>query len=144
MIDFLIASLMTIGALAILIAAIGIVRMPDFYLRLSVTVKAATLGIGLLLASTAVYFPDSSVITSALAIVFFLFLTAPVAAHMIGRSAYFTGIKLWEHSVLDDLKDMYDRENHLLRSEHPDHHDPLEPLEEEPKPGQQEEESRDS
>ncbi len=118
---------MTIGALAILIAAIGIVRMPDFYLRLSVTVKAATLGIGLLLASTALYFPNSSVITSALAIVFFLFLTAPVAAHMIGRSAYFTGIRLWEGSVLDDLQDMYDRENHQLRSEYPDHGDPLEP-----------------
>lgn len=131
MTDILIGVLMTIGAMAILIAAIGIVRMPDFYLRLSVTVKAATLGIGLLLASTAVYFPDSSLITSALAIVFFLILTAPVAAHMIGRSAYLTGTQLWEHSVRDDLKDMFDKDNQYLRSEHPDHNDPLEFLPEE-------------
>ena len=48
MIDITLAILSTIGALAILFASIGILRMPDFYLRLSVTVKAATLGVGLL------------------------------------------------------------------------------------------------
>src|SRR5690606_7709369 len=83
MIDIIIGVLCTIGALAILIAAVGILRMPDFYLRLSVTVKAATLGGGLLLLSAAFYFPDEvSVTTKALAIIFFLVLTAPVAAHL--------------------------------------------------------------
>lgn len=117
MTDIIIAILSTVGAFAILFAGIGILRMPDFYLRLSTTVKAATLGSGLLLLSAAIYFPEVSVTTKVLAIIFFLILTAPVSAHMIGRAAYFIGTKLWDGTVRDDLKGMYDHENHRLRSE---------------------------
>ena len=117
MIDIIIGLLCTIGALAILVAAIGILRMPDFYLRLSVTVKAATLGGGLLLLSAAIYFPEEvSVTTKALAIIFFLILTAPVAAHLIARSAYFIGTTQWKGTVRDDLAGMYDKETHQLGS----------------------------
>jgi multicomponent Na+:H+ antiporter subunit G len=117
MIDIIIGLLCTIGALAILVAAIGILRMPDFYLRLSVTVKAATLGGGLLLLSAAFYFPEEvSVTTKALAIIFFLILTAPVAAHLIARSAYFIGTTQWKGTVRDDLAGMYDKETHQLGS----------------------------
>jgi len=117
MIEILIGILCTIGALAILIAAIGILRMPDFYLRLSVTVKAATLGGGLLLLCAAFYFPDEvSVTTKAMAIIFFLTLTAPVAAHLIARAAYFIGTEKWKGTVRDDLAGMYDKETHDLSS----------------------------
>ncbi len=104
------------GALFILFAAIGFVRMPDFFLRVSVTTKAATLGVGLVLCSAAVYFYNSSVTSRVLAIILFLLLTAPVAAHMIGRTAYFIGTKLWEGSVMDDLKGMYEQDTHELNS----------------------------
>ncbi|WP_316817724.1 monovalent cation/H(+) antiporter subunit G [Pedobacter nyackensis] len=104
MTDILIAVLSTIGALAILFASIGIIRMPDFYLRLSVTVKAATLGVGLFLICAAIIFPDVSVTTKAVAIVFFLVLTAPVAAHMIARTAYHTGIPTWKDTVMDEFE----------------------------------------
>lgn len=114
--DIIIMTLCTIASLVILIAAIGIVRMPDFYLRLSVTIKAATLGIGLLLAAAAVFFGDISVNTKAIAIVFFLLLTTPVAGHMISRAAHFIGVKLWKESVLDELKGKYDRTTHGLES----------------------------
>jgi len=116
MTDIIIAILSTIGACAILIASIGIWRMPDFYLRLSVTVKAATLGSGLLLLSAAIFFPQTSVTTKAIATIFFLILTAPVSGHMIGRAAYFIGTPLWKGTVRDDLEGMYDYENHRLRS----------------------------
>ena len=101
----------------ILVAAIGILRMPDFYLRLSVTVKASTLGSGLLLLSSAIFFPQASVTTKNLAIIFFLILTGPVAAHMIGRVAYSIGAAKWKGTVRDDLEGMYDKENDILRSE---------------------------
>jgi multicomponent Na+:H+ antiporter subunit G len=114
--DILIMFLCTLGAVVVLIAAIGIVRMPDFYLQLSVTVKAATLGIGLLLAAAAVFFADVSVSTKVLAITFFLVLTAPVAGHMIGRAAYLIGTKLWKGSVLDELEGKYDENTHRLHS----------------------------
>ena len=119
MIDILIGILSTIGALACLFASVGILRMPDFYLRLSVTVKAATMGVGLLVLGAAIFFPESSVTTKAFAIIFFLILTAPVSAHMIGRAAYFIGTPLWKGTLLDDMKGMYDEKNHILRSELP-------------------------
>ena len=109
MINILVMILSTVGALAILIASIGVLRMPDFYLRLSVTVKASTLGVGLLLICAAIIFPDVSVTTKAIAIIFFLVLTAPIAAHMIGRVAYRTGILRWKDTYIDntdnELKD---------------------------------------
>ncbi len=115
--DYLIIMLSSVGLAAIMVAAIGIVRMPDFYLRLSVTVKAATLGNGLLLLSAAIYFNEVSVGSKALAIIFFLLITAPISAHMIGRTSYFIGTKLWEDSVLDELAGKYEKDTHELRSD---------------------------
>ena len=102
MTEILIVIFSTIGALAILFASIGILRMPDFYLRLSVTVKAGTLGVGLLLICAAYVFSDVSVTTKAISIVFFLVLTTPVAAHMIGRTAYRTGIPTWKETWMEE------------------------------------------
>lgn len=105
MINFFIMVLCTLGALFILISALGILKMPDFYTRLSVTVKASTMGVGLILLAAAFYFFDFSVSTKVFAIVFFLFITTPVGAFMISKTAYITGIKLWNQSIMDDLKD---------------------------------------
>lgn len=116
MTDIIIAIISTIGALAIFFAALGLVRMPDFYLRLSVTVKAATMGVGLLLLCAAILFPDISVTTKAIAIIFFLFITSPVAAQMIARAAYFTGTPLWKGTIVDDLAGMYNKETHTLEN----------------------------
>ncbi len=117
MTDILIMILATIGSLFILIAAAGILRMPDFYLRLSVTIKAATLGVGCTLAAGAIFFDEFSVTSKVIAIIFFLFITAPIAGHMIGRTAYFTGIGLWNKCQLDELKGKYDAKTHELKSE---------------------------
>lgn len=108
--------LSTIGSLFILVAAVGLVRMPDFFNRLSVTVKAATMGAGFLLVAAAVNFTEFSTTTKALSVIFFLFVTAPVSGHMICRSAYFSGVKLWDKSVLDDLKGKYNPETQILDS----------------------------
>ena len=117
MAEVLIILLCSFGVLFILLAAIGVVRMPDFYLRVSVTTKAATLGIGLILISAAIYFGDISVTSRVVAIIFFLFLTAPVAAHMIGRASYFIGTEMWEKSVIDELEGKYEKDTHILSSD---------------------------
>lgn len=117
MTDVLIVVLSSAGAIFIFLAAIGVVRMPDLYLRISVTTKAATLGIGLVLLAAAIYFNDLSITTRVLAIILFMLLTAPVGAHMIGRASYFTGVKLWEKSDFDDLKGKYHPKSHKLSSE---------------------------
>lgn len=113
MTDILIMILSTIGAIFVLISSIGIVRMPDFYTRLSITIKAATLGIGCILTAAAIHFAEFSTTTKVLAIVFFLFITSPVAAFLIARSAYISGIKLWKRSVVDELQDKYDNKNEI-------------------------------
>lgn len=109
MTDIVIMILSAIGAIFILLASIGLVRMPDIYLRISVTTKAATLGVGLILVSAGIFFNEASLISRVIAIICFLLLTAPVAAHMIGRTAYYTGTKLWDKSIIDDLKGKYER-----------------------------------
>jgi multicomponent Na+:H+ antiporter subunit G len=101
--DIIIKVLSTLGAIFILVASFGIAKMPDFYSRLSVTIKAATLGIGCILIAAVVYFEEFYVTTKALAIIFFLLVTSPVAGFLIGKVAYLTGTKLWKHSIIDEM-----------------------------------------
>lgn len=117
MTDLIIMTLSTLGAVFVLLAGLGLVRMPDLYLRISVTTKAATLGIGLILVAAALYFGELGVTSRVLAIILFILLTAPVGAHLIGRASYFIGVPMWDRSVMDDLKGKYDRSTHILRNE---------------------------
>lgn len=116
MIETIIKILSLTGALAILLASIGMLRMPDIYLRLSVTTKAATLGIGLILIGGALHFKDVGVTSRSLAILFFVTLTSPISAQLIAKAAYFIRAKMWKGSVLDDLDGMYNMQTHTLRS----------------------------
>lgn len=110
------AVLIIVGTIFTVLAAIGILRMPDLFQRLSTATKAATLGVGSLLLAAAVYFDDLGITTRALATIFFLVLTAPIAAHIIGRAAYFIGTPLWEGTISDELAGRYDSETHVLKS----------------------------
>jgi len=94
-----------IGAAFLVLAAIGIVRLPDLYCRASATTKAATLGVGCILVSSAMHFDDMQVTSRVLATVAFLLLTAPVAAHVIARAAYRTGVPMWHGTFRDELRD---------------------------------------
>ncbi|WP_127845522.1 monovalent cation/H(+) antiporter subunit G [Psychroflexus aestuariivivens] len=120
MIDILIYITSSLGAIFVLLAAIGILRMPDQYLRISVNTKAATLGVGLLLAAAAIFFLDVSVTTRVIAVIIFILITAPVGAHLIGRTSYFLGNKLWDKSVIDDLKGKYNKSTHELKGDDKD------------------------
>jgi multicomponent Na+:H+ antiporter subunit G len=110
------AILMIVGTVFTFLAAIGILRMPDLFQRLSTATKAATLGVGSLLLAAAVYFENLGTTTRALATIFFLVLTAPIAAHIIGRAAYFVDTPLWEGTISDELAGRYDAETHVLKS----------------------------
>ena len=104
MIDILAAVLLILGAGFAMIAGIGIVRMKDVYIRMHAATKAGTLGAGLILAGVAFYFGELVVILTALLAILFLLITAPVAAHMIGRAAYRTGVPLCKESVIDEWR----------------------------------------
>jgi len=108
--------LLLTGAVFMFLAGIGILRMPDLYTRMSATTKAATLGVGCTLLAAAVYFSELGITSRALATIAFVLLTAPVAAHMIGRAAYFGGVPLWSGTITDELKGHYDLQTHALES----------------------------
>lgn len=104
------------GALFMLLSALGMVRMPDLFIRMSMSTKAATLGVGLIMLGVALHFQDSSITTRAIAATLFMLLTGPVAAHRIARAAYFSNCTVWEYTRLDELRGRYDKETHVLAS----------------------------
>lgn len=103
MIEIITSILVLAGALFSLAAAVGVVRLPDVLVRMHASTKAGTLGCGLILVAVAVHFGDTSVIGLCVLAIVFLLLTAPIAAHMIGRAAYRTGVPLWSETVIDEL-----------------------------------------
>jgi multicomponent Na+:H+ antiporter subunit G len=78
-------------------------RLPDMIMRMHASTKAGTLGAGLILAAVAIHFMEVGITLRAAAAILFLLLTAPVAAHVIGRAAYRCGIRLWERTWVDEL-----------------------------------------
>lgn len=116
MTDAIIAIIATLGALFVLLAAIGVLKMPDLFLRISVTTKAATLGVGLMLVGVIIHFADFYTTTRSIAIVLFVLLTAPIGAHLIGRAAYIFGVPLWKNNRIDQMKGHYHKTTHVLHS----------------------------
>jgi CPA2 family monovalent cation:H+ antiporter-2 len=108
------SALMIIGAAFALLAGAGVVRMPDLFTRMQAATKASTLGIGCMVLAVPIHFGELGITTRALATIIFVFLTAPVAAHMIARAAYFVGVPLWERTIIDELHGHYDRRTHKL------------------------------
>ena len=88
MIDALIALAIFIGAGFILVGAIGLVRFPDVYSRLHGPTKATTLGLGGLLLASVLFFSSRGAGLSLheILVTIFLFMTAPVSAHMLARA----------------------------------------------------------
>ena len=115
--DILSKILILIGGFFMFVAALGVLRMPDLYMRLHANTKSATFGIGFLLLGAAVHFGEFAISIRALSILLFLFATAPVAAHMIGRAAYIAKSPLWEGTLSDDLAGKYDKKTHELTAE---------------------------
>lgn len=107
--------LMIAGALLMLLAAVGVVRLPDLFIRMQAATKASVLGASCMLLAAAVHFGDLGVAARLGATIVFLCLTAPVAAHLIGRAAYTVGVPLWEGTVIDELRGQYDPETHELQ-----------------------------
>lgn len=124
MTELLVMVLTGLGSLFVLLAAIGLVRMPDLYLRISVTTKAATLGVGLILAAAAVWYNDMGVTSRVVATIFFILLTAPVGAHLLGRASYISGVPLWKGSWLNRLEGKYNPSKETLAGMPTAEHEP--------------------
>ncbi len=105
-----------VGAFFVLAAAVGVLRMPDVYTRMHAATKSGTLGSGLMLVGVAVDAGDSAVVLRALAALMFLVATTPIAAHLLGRAAYISGVPTWQGTAFDVLKGRYDLPHRRLAS----------------------------
>ncbi|MCV0396151.1 MAG: monovalent cation/H(+) antiporter subunit G [Rhizobiaceae bacterium] len=107
MIDFaqniLAGVLILIGSAFTLVAAIGILRLPDVYSRAHAASKAGVVGSGLMLIALAVFTDDLATAMRALAGVAFFILTAPVSTHLLAKASYAAGFRLWPGSVRDEM-----------------------------------------
>ena len=88
-IEFLVASLILLGAVFALLGSVGLARLPDFFTRLHGPTKATTLGVGAMALASAVYFTATQPGLSLheIAVLVFLFIPAPVSAHLLAKAA---------------------------------------------------------
>ena len=100
-VDVLVSVVLLCGAAFAAIAGFGLVRLGDLYMRTHAATKAGTLGAGLIVLAVAIDAGTWTVWLKALAAIAFLLLTAPVAAHLLGRAARSTGCPLVATSVVD-------------------------------------------
>ena len=102
MIDVLTGLMWIVGSLFALLAAAGVLRMPDVFTRMQASTKASTLGLGCLLVGAALQLGDLASVVRLVSIGAFLLLTTPVSAHVIARASYRAGVRLWSGTVLDE------------------------------------------
>jgi multicomponent Na+:H+ antiporter subunit G len=93
-----------LGVFLQLVAALGVVRMPDLLTRMHASSKAATLGAALILLAVGIRFGESAILVRTVLIILFLFITAPVAAHMIGRAGYRDSRCASDQNVIDEYR----------------------------------------
>jgi multicomponent Na+:H+ antiporter subunit G len=101
--DIITALLLIVGGIFSFIASLGMLRLPDTIIRMHAATKAGALGAGLIFIANAFYYFELSTTLRALSAVTFILLTAPVAAHLIGRAAYCSKVTLWEKTWIDEL-----------------------------------------
>ena len=83
------------GFFFLIVAAVGVMRFPDFYTRIHAAGKGDTLGIGLFVLGLAVYNGFNLVSLKLLLVVLFVFLANPIGCHVLSRAAFRSGLKPW-------------------------------------------------
>ena len=103
--NWLVAAFIILGAFFAFVAALGVIRLPDFYMRVHAATKAGAFGATLMLIAAALYFGNLRAIVMAVITIVFFYLTAPVAGQALSRAAYRRGTKLWDKTRVDELKE---------------------------------------
>lgn len=109
MTDILAASLLLLGSAVALVAAIGVARLPDAFLRMHAATKAGVVGTGLILLGAGFGFGSAEAWLRVVLILVFLLVTTPVASHALGRAAYVGGAPMWAGTITDQLQGVLTR-----------------------------------
>jgi multicomponent K+:H+ antiporter subunit G len=105
--DALIASLLVASSVFALLGSWALARFSDFYKRLHGPTKATTLGVGGVLVASALYFTMArgGVSVHEFLITLFLFLTAPVSAHLLVKAALHSALRAQDEAALGSMQD---------------------------------------
>lgn len=101
--DLIGAIMVLLGSLVLLIAAIGLLRMPDSYNRIQVGTKASTAAVALIMLGFVFIMPDW--FGKLFTIILFVMMTNPISSHVLMRAAHKMGHPLTNKTVLDQLKE---------------------------------------
>jgi multicomponent Na+:H+ antiporter subunit G len=85
--NYIAYGLLIFGAVFVLLAGVGLLRMPSFFMRMQATSKASTLGVLFMLVGLSLLLPEPELIMKAMLVCVFLILTTPVATHALALSA---------------------------------------------------------
>ena len=112
MIDLLVAILILLGASIMFLGSVGMIRFPDVYSRIHALGVSGTLGIGCILLASFVFFcfVENNGSVKEIIVIVVLFLTSPVAVHLLSQAAYRRGVPLHRDSFIDELKSLEDEE----------------------------------
>jgi len=114
--EIIVIFLMVLGTIFIFLATVGLLKMPDVFLRMSASTIAATLGVSSILIALAVHFSNFGITVHVIGTNIFLFLTVPVGAHLMGRAAHKARYKQWDKTVVDRLAGKYNKKERTLES----------------------------
>lgn len=92
-----------LGAMLSFVAGVGLLRFPDVLSRMHAATKPQVLGLLFILLGVALQLRTSLDITTLVLVGMFQLLTAPVAAHMVGRAAYRAGQVREDLLLIDEL-----------------------------------------
>lgn len=101
---WLAAVLVFLGSAVTLVAALGVLRLPDFFMRMHAATKAGVVGPSLILAAAGFYDPSFSTWVTILFAILFLLTTTPISGHLIARAGFIGGVGMWDRTVRNDLE----------------------------------------
>ena len=104
--DVLSAVCLGAGVLLAVVAALGVLRLPDVLTRLHAAAKPQALGVVLVAVGVGLAVRTPAAVGVVTLVVVFQLVTAPVAAHMVGRAAYRTGKVRRDLLLLDELSEL--------------------------------------
>jgi len=92
-----------LGSIFLLLAGIGVVRMPDSYNRIQAGTKATTLGLILVLTGIAIYHPGWT--WKLVILIYFVLISNPASSHALARAAHHLGVFKTDTTVIDQLEE---------------------------------------
>lgn len=105
--DVISTGFLLFGSIFFLISALGVLKFPDLFSRMHAASKSSSLAMGLILIGVAVHFFSWGILVKCTLTLLFIFLTAPVAAHILGRAAFLSGAQPWTQLGVQALRDLY-------------------------------------